>query len=102
VEFKDSLKKTVIKEAKEETGLVVEPINCISIIEDNIDSQHWISFGFSAKLISGNLKNNEPYKFDEVKYFDIDNLPDNVAKLTKRVILDYKKNNVFEINEVNE
>jgi ADP-ribose pyrophosphatase YjhB (NUDIX family) len=104
VEFGESLSKAVIKEAKEETGLDVLPVGCVSICEDYIEGQHWISFGYLTKVVGGKLENKEPYKFKEVKFVPLNNLPKNTAKLTKKVLDDWKKSkgNFMEIEKVKE
>ncbi len=96
-EFGDTIEETVIKEVKEETNLTVKPLHCVCVHQDFVEGQHWISFGFVAELISGKLKNLEPHKFKEIKFFDLTKLPENTSKLSKEVIESFKSGKKIEI-----
>jgi len=89
VELKDTLEKTVVKEAFQETGLIVEPISCIGIYQD-MDFQHWLSLTYVAKIINGKLQNMEPYKFEKVEFKNFNYLPDNTSILTRKSIDRYR------------
>ena len=91
-ELGDDLIKTVKEEVNQETNTIVEVLGCIDITEDMPEGQDWISFGFVAKEIGGEFRNNEPHKFDAVERFHLDDLPSNVSDLTARIIMKYKTN----------
>jgi 8-oxo-dGTP diphosphatase len=93
VELGDSLEDTVIKETKEEVGLIVVPEYCFSVVEDFVEGQHWISFGYVTKVVGGRLQNCEPHKFDKIDFFNPLNLPKNTADLTRKELADYLNNN---------
>jgi 8-oxo-dGTP diphosphatase len=79
VEFGDTIEDTVVKEAKEEIDCDIEIIQLINHINHIIpeEKQHWVSFNFLAKIVSGVPKIMEPEKCEEIKWFHIDNLPEN-------------------------
>lgn len=100
VEFGDTLEDTVKKEALEETSLIVKPLRCLGVWEDDrieTGNQHWISFGYLAKHIAGKLKNNEPYKFSDVKYVNPDNLPKDTSRLAKDVMKKWKTRPIIQV-----
>ncbi len=91
VEKGDTLEDTVVKETGEETGLIVEPLGCVAIMQDMVEGQHWINYTFAVKVIGGKLENKEPYKFDDVKYFSMKSLPERTAPLAIAGIKAYQE-----------
>lgn len=100
VENSETIEETAIRETKEETNLNIHPIYCINVLQYFIDGQHWINFALKAIVHSGKLENKEPKKFKEIKFFSLDNLPEPMGDLTKKVIEAYKRNESIEIDEV--
>jgi 8-oxo-dGTP diphosphatase len=91
VEFGETIKKALVREIKEELNI---KINIIKFLEyfNNIDlknHKHWVTFGFLAKIKSGKVKNMEPGKIDQIKWFALDNLPKNLTSYTKNGIRAY-------------
>lgn len=87
VEFGETAEVAVMREVKEETGLeieIVERLQFSELVEEG--STHWISLGFLARVVSGVAKNLEPDRHDEIKWFPLSNLPENLAKYTRTAI----------------
>ncbi|MFA5022308.1 MAG: NUDIX hydrolase [Patescibacteria group bacterium] len=94
VELNESAAEAVQREIKEETGLeikVIRPLDFSETMPKNKASR-WISLGFLAKVVGGKLKNTEPDKHDEIKWFPLNKLPKNLASNTKKSIDFYLKN----------
>jgi len=93
IEFGESIVSAVERETKEETGIIVKVVRQLdytdTISEDK--TTHWIALGYLAKQLSGEPINMEPDKHDEVKWFPINQLPDNLAEYTKNSINVYLK-----------
>lgn len=53
--------------------------------------RHYITLHIIAKKYSGDLKIMEPGKEDEWKWFDLDNLPNNLYSPSKQFIETYLK-----------
>lgn len=82
VDESEDLKDTVIREVREETGFIVEPEEEIGI---NINEENkFESHMFKAKITNGNLKNNEPDKHSEIKFFPLNNLPKELGSTTQK------------------
>jgi len=80
----ESLEKAVIREAKEETNLLIKPLAEFAVIID-----HHYKFEvhlFLAEKISGQLINKEPANHAAVKFFFLNGLPHNTGKSTQRGI----------------
>ena len=91
VEFGNKLEETIIREVEEETGLIVTPLYCLGAYQDFVGSQHWVSFAYASKIIGGELQNKEPHKFSDIRYFNINRLPDNISKMSLQIISKYKE-----------
>lgn len=89
VEIGETVSEAVIREVKEETNLDVQIKKLIGVYSDP-DSQvflypngkavHFITTCFLAEIIGGELKCNSDESL-EIKFFDIDNLPENLLKM---------------------
>jgi len=91
VEFGETIEEALKREIKEEVGVEIKVIRQLSF-HQNIDEgkkMHWLSFGFLAKCVSGSVKNCEPDKHDELKWFSLNDLPTPLDNLTKESIEDY-------------
>jgi len=84
VEFFEKVEDALKREIKEELGIDIKIIKLLSVTNDiiNEENQHWISPQFLCKIVKGTPKNLEPKKCDEIKWFDIDNLPDKLTNTT--------------------
>lgn len=80
----DTIEETLKREIKEELGVDIEIIRLISVTNDIIkeENQHWVSPQFLCRIIKGVPKNLEPHKSEEIKWFDLDNLPDKLTNTT--------------------
>ena len=79
LEFGETPEGNVLKEIREEygcEGIIQEGLPAFSIIREmNGIKTHWLSLAFFVKVDPSEAKNNEPHKFEEVQWFDLDNLP---------------------------
>ena len=83
---------TLIRESKEEIGISIkkDDIKLVHIMH-SIDSKERMGFFFEVKKRNGEIKNMEPEKHGNVKWFDIDGLPKNMVAYAKYAIECYKK-----------
>ncbi len=93
VEFGETVAQAVEREVQEEVGIVVKAVRPLEFTEmiSGDKAQHWIALGYLAEYISGEPKNLEPDKHDEVKWFPLDKLPPHLAAYTKNSIEVYLK-----------
>jgi mutator protein MutT len=91
VEFGETLEDAVKREVKEEVGIEVQPLQLLKVSNDIdlAEKKHWIAIGYLVKYISGIPKNMEPEKHDEVKWFSLNSLPENINQYTKESIQIY-------------
>jgi len=60
------------REAEEETGLTIGPVQFLCVAEERIlsDNQHWISMIYLTREFSGEPQLTEPDKLAEIGWFD--------------------------------
>ncbi len=83
--------KCVIREVKEEAGILLKPedLKVIHIMHRNSgtkENNERVDVFFIAEKWDGEIKNKEPYKCDDLSWFDLNNLPENVIPYIKQAI----------------
>ncbi|MCK4592809.1 NUDIX domain-containing protein [Candidatus Parcubacteria bacterium] len=89
----ESAKTAMAREAKEEAGIDIDEneIKFASVMHRKSDDER-VDFFFFADKWNGKIKNKEPHKCDDLKWFDLEKLPDNIVPYVKRGIENYKNN----------
>ncbi|MBQ7105211.1 MAG: NUDIX domain-containing protein [Bacilli bacterium] len=88
-EFNETILDGAIREVKEETNLDISDLYVFSVSDDIQPNKHYVTIQVIANSYSGELKVMEPTKEDEWKWFDLDNLPNNIYSPTKQFIDKY-------------
>ena len=92
IDYNEEVEKAVIREIKEELGVGIENEKFMFYIDHIIpdEGQHWVSFIFKSRIKEGELKIMEPHKHSELRWFDMDNLPEEQAISFQLVMEKYK------------
>ncbi|MFC1644779.1 NUDIX domain-containing protein [Patescibacteria group bacterium] len=99
VESGESFTQCVIREAKEEAGVDLDPrhlkVGCMMHRDSGTekDSQRIDSF-FVAEKWEGEIENKESHKCDDLSWFHLDEIPENIIPYIKKA-LENIKNNIF-------
>lgn len=77
LEFNETLEQCAKREAKEEAGIVLKNLHPVAFTNDLFkkENKHYITIFVKAEIKSGEIKNMEPEKSDEIKWFDWNKLP---------------------------
>lgn len=79
IDWCETFEEASIRESKEEVGLTPTKLKYFGINNAiNKPSEHHITLFYHAVEYTGILKNNEPDKHHEWKWFDLDELPENL------------------------
>lgn len=89
-EFNETIFEGAIREVKEETNLDIDDLEIFSVSDDIQPTKHYVTIQVVANKYSGDLKIMEPTKEDEWKWFDLNELPENIYSPTKHFIDKYK------------
>lgn len=79
--------QTAIRELEEELGIKTRIIKRLEDYVHLVDHKvEGIFSGYLVEIIEGTPKNMNPNKIKEIRYFQLDELPENVAPFTKRYL----------------
>ena len=86
----EDLKTAMIREAREEAGIEVSHANLevVGVIPSKGDREYIHSF-LKASVWSGEVTNMEPDKCNDLRWFDLNALPDNTIPYVRRAIENY-------------
>jgi len=93
----ESVSQAMIREAKEEVGITIEKKDLVpaTVIHRVYPGQEYIDFFFVTKKWIGNLTIMEPNKCDDMSWFPIDKLPENILPYIKEAIDNYQNKTPF-------
>ena len=91
VDFNEKMADTVKREVLEEVGIDIEVIEAIKTNDHILPDQHWITTTFLCRIKSGEPKVMESHKHDDVKWFKMDELPENLSIASQNSLKGYKE-----------
>jgi 8-oxo-dGTP diphosphatase len=91
IEFGEKAIAGLKREIKEELDINVDIWGYLPHVDHIIkkENQHWVAIIYLAYIKSGTPKIMEPYKCDEIKWFDLKRLPKKLTKSTSDPIKHY-------------
>lgn len=90
-EYEETVLETAIRETKEETNLLLKDVQVFTASDEFQSDRHFVTIGVISSSYEGELKIMEPNKIDEWKWFNINELPNNIYTPSKNMIEEYKK-----------
>ncbi|MFD0590529.1 NUDIX domain-containing protein [Paenibacillus sp. GCM10027627] len=84
----EEVKAAAIREANEEAGVDISPddLEIVGVIHRKNKESEWIDFHLLVHAWSGELVNKEPHKCEQLEWFPLDELPDNVIPYIKTAV----------------
>ena len=92
LEWMETFEAAVKREVKEECGVDIKVEKLLGICDHIVkeEKQHWVSPNFLCKIINGEPKIMEPTKHIDMKWFNLEELPEKLTITTKNAIKSYK------------
>lgn len=94
-EWGESLVEAAKRELFEETGLKAKKLEFLHLINDPLDSTHYVHINFLAKDWKGKPKVVEIDKFEKWLWFNIDEIPKEIFIGHKKFVPTYSEKIVF-------
>ena len=83
----ENVKSAMIREAKEEAGIIIKPENLhFAHIMHRRSAEERIDWFLMADNWEGEVQNCEPHKCDDLSWFSLDELPQNVIPYVRSAI----------------
>jgi len=88
---------TMKREAKEEAGIEINPddMKIVHIMHRNAPDRNYIDFFIVANKWTGEIKNLEPQKCDDLSWFYLSKLPNNVIPYVKKAIENINSKEIY-------
>ena len=98
---KETLKQAMIREADEEIGIILNSndLELIHIMNRKIPDNERVDFFFTAKKWAGEPKIMELDKCDNLTWFELNNLPENIIPYIRQAIDSFLNNIIYSERE---
>lgn len=93
----EEVKAATIREAREEAGIEIasSDLHVVGVMHRRSEDER-IDFFLAADRWSGRIVNREPHKCDQLAWFDLEDLPDNVIPYVERALHNYRSGRWFD------
>ncbi len=102
LEFGETIFQTAKRETKEETGLIINKFELISVADEmryiKSDGKHYLNLGIKAQYERGKPKIMEPNKCKQWKWFDLNKLPSKIFEGTELTLKNFKAKKIYKKN----
>lgn len=92
-DYEETIFECAIRETKEETNLDISDLEVFNAMDDIQPNKHFVTIQVIAKSFTGEIKVMEKDKIDEWKWFEYNQLPNNIYSPSKKFIDAYLKKN---------
>jgi ADP-ribose pyrophosphatase YjhB (NUDIX family) len=93
----ETVKQAAVREAKEEVGVQLkeEDVEIVGVMHRK-ETDERIDFFALVKNWQGEIRNNEPHKCDDLRFFSLNDLPFNIIPYIHRAINNMKEDRWFD------
>lgn len=97
LEFGETLIDGAAREVLEETSIEIDKnkTKLISITDEIREDAHYVTAGFLCENFKGEPKATEPEEITEWKWYNLNNLPENLFIPSAKIIKNYKSNKIY-------
>lgn len=99
IDGNESALSAMKREALEEAGIHIEEqdLEIVHVMHRKTPERESIDYFLTCKNYTGNIQIMEPDKCDELKFYDLNNLPQNVIPYVKKAIENYQNGESFSV-----
>lgn len=99
IDGNESVIKAMQREASEEAGIWIEEqdLQIVHVMHRNTPNRESIDYFLTCKNYSGQIQIMEKDKCDELKFYDLEHLPDNVIPYVRKAIECYRNGISFSV-----
>ena len=92
----ETIKEGMIREDLEEANITIDDkhLKIVGVMHRK-DGDESIDYYLYTNKFSGNIRIMEPNKCDDLSFYKLDNLPDNIIPYIKTALYNYKNNIIF-------
>lgn len=93
----EKAKSAMVREAKEEAGIDIDEndIEFVHVMHRKSEDER-LDFFFVSKKWKNGIINMEPHKCDDLRWFEIDSLPENMVPYVRKAIENFKSGVPFD------
>ncbi|MBN1311733.1 MAG: NUDIX domain-containing protein [Anaerolineae bacterium] len=93
----EQIKAAMLREAREEIGIELDPqaLDVVGVMH-RLSNDERIDWFLAAGAWSGEIANGEPERCDDLSWFDLDALPDNMIPYVRRALKNYQHRQWFD------
>ncbi|MFH1867177.1 MAG: NUDIX domain-containing protein [Patescibacteria group bacterium] len=99
IKFGQNFEEAASRELTEETGLAGKSFKVFSVSNDIGTEAHYVTIGLLCENFSGEPKTMEPEEIVEWRWFDLNNLPDNMFFPSRKMAENYINNRFYKVEE---
>lgn len=94
--FQEGLKEAAVREVFEETGIKIKNLEIISISNDIVPDNHFVTIGFLGKEFEGEPETMEPDEITKWEWFALNNLPSPLFPPSEKIIKNYLNKKIYQ------
>jgi 8-oxo-dGTP diphosphatase len=99
LDFGEKLHDGALREVKEETGIDMKAFEVVSITNDIVHDDHFVTVGFKCTDFRGEPRTMEPDEIVEWKWFDMDSLPENTFPPSRKIVENFRKRVIYDADD---
>lgn len=92
VDYMETIENAIMREIKEELGVEIEITQLVCVTNHIIQSEdvHYVAPTFTARITNGEVQNREPDALEDVQWFSINEIPENITMTTEYALKQLK------------
>lgn len=94
--FQEGLKEAASRETLEETGIKIRNLEVISVSNDIVHDNHFVTIGFLCTEFEHEPKVIEPDEITKWQWFDLNNLPSPLYFPSEKIIRNYLAKKIYQ------